>query len=218
MGEEFNIFDGIMLIIAIFIAYRIYQTIGKTTEDDEHRKKNQLEKLKSIKLHAFKKKHTSEAEQPHLVSGLEKIQTEISSFHPEKFKKGAKIVFENILKGFISGDLNSVKNFISPNIYDFFEEIIQKRQANKEHHELAFFRISTIEFLESDIIAKQAQIKVKFISEQTVIIKNNKGDIIEGDLNDIDEVTDIWTFEKNVKTKNNDWVLTKIDFSEKEAS
>ena len=58
-----------------------------------------------------------------------------------------------------------------------------------------------------------ASIKVKFSSEQVQIIKNDKGKIISGDGNQILSIVENWFFSKDLKRKDPNWILEKIEES-----
>jgi predicted lipid-binding transport protein (Tim44 family) len=60
----------------------------------------------------------------------------------------------------------------------------------------------------ADINKNEANITVKFISEQVNLLKNSKGEVIEGDPNFIETVTDVWTFTKNLKNFDPTWALS----------
>ena len=56
-----------------------------------------------------------------------------------------------------------------------------------------------------------AKIKVKFLSEQVQVTKDEKEKIIDGDPNQILMITENWTFSKDLKNKNPSWLLEKIE-------
>jgi predicted lipid-binding transport protein (Tim44 family) len=45
------------------------------------------------------------------------------------------------------------------------------------------------------------------VSEQVNLLKNADGDIIEGDENYIQQISDVWTFEKSLDANVNNWML-----------
>ena len=48
---------------------------------------------------------------------------------------------------------------------------------------------------------------VKFVSEQVNLLKNAEGEVIEGDENYVQKISDTWTFEKSLNPKINNWLL-----------
>ena len=51
------------------------------------------------------------------------------------------------------------------------------------------------------------EVTVRFISEMITCIKNSKDEVISGSLNQIQKVTDVWTFAKFKNKKNFNWLL-----------
>ena len=56
-----------------------------------------------------------------------------------------------------------------------------------------------------------AYINLLFESEQVQISKNSKGEIIDGDNNQILQIREIWTFSKNLRSKDPNWTLEEIE-------
>lgn len=55
-----------------------------------------------------------------------------------------------------------------------------------------------------------ATITVTFTSEQTNILYDAKGNMIEGNPKQIEEVVDAWVFERDLKAQDPNWTLVKI--------
>ena len=51
------------------------------------------------------------------------------------------------------------------------------------------------------------EVTVRFISEMITCIKNSKDEVISGSLNQVQKITDIWTFAKNKNSNNPNWLL-----------
>ena len=49
----------------------------------------------------------------------------------------------------------------------------------------------------------------EFVSEQTASLKNSEGKVLKGDDNQIETMTDVWCFSKDLTKKNPDWILEK---------
>ena len=52
-----------------------------------------------------------------------------------------------------------------------------------------------------------ARIAVQFVSEQINILKNAAGEVLEGDENFVQQITDVWTFEKDINSNSPVWLL-----------
>ena len=54
---------------------------------------------------------------------------------------------------------------------------------------------------------RTATIAVRFETEQVNIIKDAEGQVVDGDPEHIESVTDIWTFERNLANADPNWLL-----------
>jgi hypothetical protein len=59
----------------------------------------------------------------------------------------------------------------------------------------------------ADLTGKRANITVRFTSEQISSRRDKSGDIIEGDPKKIREISDVWTFERDVSSRDPNWTL-----------
>ena len=48
---------------------------------------------------------------------------------------------------------------------------------------------------------------MEFVSEQVNILRDAEGKVIEGDENYIQNITDVWTFERAISSTSPNWVL-----------
>ena len=130
---------------------------------------------------------------------LEKVLRKIPHFSQESFLNGAKKAFEIIITSFANGDISTLKTLIGKNLLKKFEGICA---------ETDFVGFNSAEIVNAKIDAKNnAQISVRFVSEQANVLKDAKGEIIEGDENFIQSITDIWTFERNINSNTPNWLL-----------
>ena len=90
-----------------------------------------------------------------------------------------------------------------------FSKTIDQRQKEETTTELAFFRVTRTEIKSMEIKNNITLIEVNFGSEQTQLLKNKEGKILEGDPDHIDQIEEIWTFERPLSSKEPTWVLTE---------
>lgn len=139
---------------------------------------------------------------------LEKVLRKIPHFSQESFLNGAKKAFEIIITSFANGDISTLKTLIGKNLLKKFEDIIKQRKTEGICAETDFVGFNSAEIVNAKIDAKNnAQISVRFVSEQANVLKDAKGEVIEGDENFIQSITDIWTFERNINSNTPNWLL-----------
>ncbi len=142
------------------------------------------------------------------LSEVDKVLAKIPGFSREKFLTGAKRAFEIIISAFSKGDVETLEMLVSKSLLKKFQEIIEKRKAEGITSETDFIGFDDVEIINAKISKSEvAKITVKFVSEQVNILKNKDGEVIEGDENFIQNITDNWTFERAVTSTNPNWLL-----------
>ena len=150
---------------------------------------------------------TAEEETEEL-SDTDKTLANIPGFNKERFLTGAKRAFEIIICAFSQGDTETLENLASPQLIKKFQEIIEDRRAQGITAETDLIGFEQAEIVNADIDEENnAKITVKFISEQVNLLRNKDNEVIQGDENFIQNITDIWTFERCLTSVNPNWLL-----------
>jgi predicted lipid-binding transport protein (Tim44 family) len=139
--------------------------------------------------------------------GLEKIANADRQFSPAAFLDGAKTAYEMIVAAFAAGDKQTLKPLLSRDVYESFARAIDQRRQAGESVETNFVGIGKAEIGSADLMGKKANITVRFTSDQISSRRDKSGDILEGDPKKIREITDLWTFERDVSSRDPNWTL-----------
>ena len=102
---------------------------------------------------------------------------------------------------------------MSADIFKMFDKQINSRAKKNENLDVSIIGIKEAKIEDASIKSSIASIKVKFSSEQVQVIKNDKGKIISGDGNQILSIVESWFFSKDLKRKDPNWILEKIEES-----
>jgi predicted lipid-binding transport protein (Tim44 family) len=140
-------------------------------------------------------------------SGLDQIRNVDRSFDPSHFLQGARGAFEMIVHAFAAGDTATLRPLVSDEVYDHFAEAIRHRVDNKETVESNLVAIKSAEIDEAELNGRTAFVTVKFHSEQVNVIRGADGKIIEGEPDHVVEKTDFWTFARNTRSQDPNWLL-----------
>lgn len=200
----------ILAIIAAFIVYRLYATLGEKTgyTPDKTKPTGKVVDFPSTKdAPAVPEKADLELIPTHLRPGVQALTKVDPEFSLVSFQEGATIAFEMILDAFAKGDRKTLGNLISPQILQPFLAAIDEREALAQTLENTLVRVEEITIERIDVTEKTVQIKVHYVTEQVPILKDANGEIIDGNPNQIDQVIDEWTFERVLKAKDPNWLL-----------
>jgi predicted lipid-binding transport protein (Tim44 family) len=131
-------------------------------------------------------------------------------FDPGHFLDGAKTAYEMIVMNFAEGDEASLKQLLSDEVFEGFESAIRERETRGEKVESNLVGINKADIIESDVKNRTAYVTVKFVSE-LISVTRAEGGVVEGDPKKVREVTDIWTFARDITAKNPNWKLVATE-------
>lgn len=146
-----------------------------------------------------------------LADGLVDILKLDNTFDPEHFLRGARQAYEIIVTAFAEGNRRGLRELLSPDVFDSFSRAITDRETRGEQIDQSFVGISKADILEADVKKGMASITIRFLSQLISATRDKAGNVIDGDPAHIKDVTDIWTFTRDISTKdtrrNLNWTL-----------
>lgn len=214
-----------LAIAAAFIIARLYSIFGTESEEKKVRivvkplnkeAEKHLEEISDQQLaeelsqminggqKAVMSQETPDMEN---MSEQDKLLAKIPAFNKQAFINSANKVFEMVVTAFNAGNMESVKELISKKILAAFNQVIAERREAKISSEVDFICFDKSEIKDVKLLKNSARIVVEFVSEQVNILRDAKGQVIEGDENFIQKIKDVWTFERSLNANSNKWLL-----------
>ena len=140
---------------------------------------------------------------------LEAMKAAEPSFVVGDFLQGAKGAYEMILMGFERGDLNSIKPFLSEEVFQTFVEVVAAREDQGLTIKANFIGVRETVLTKAKFLKTKSrgEITVKFVGELTSVVHDKAGDIIEGNANEVKRQKDIWTFARSMGSNDPNWIL-----------
>lgn len=132
--------------------------------------------------------------------GLRDIFKVDSNFDPEQFLKGAKQAYELIVTAFAEGNRKLLRDLLSREVFDSFQSVIGDREQRGEQIDQSFVGISKAEIIDAEENDGIASVTVKFVSQLISATRDKTGTVIAGDPQTVTEVTDRWTFSRDVSS------------------
>jgi predicted lipid-binding transport protein (Tim44 family) len=142
-----------------------------------------------------------------MAEGLVEIVRADATFDPDSFLKGARAAYEIIVTAFAEGNRKTLKGLLSREVYDGFAGAISDREGRGEQIDQSFVGIKSADIVEAELKNGIAQVTVKFVSELISATRDRGGAVIAGDSKRIKEVTDIWTFAREIASRDPNWRL-----------
>ncbi len=146
--------------------------------------------------------------------GVADIKVVDPSFDEKEFSSGARMAFEMILTSYAGGDLKTLRPLLANEVFEEFAGAIRDREEAGEVLETTLVGVSEAEIVEAELQGKTAFVTMRFQSEQINLLRDAKGDVIEGGDSDVDHITDLWTFARNTRSRDPNWTLVATDTPE----
>ena len=212
--------------IAFFIFYKLNKQLGKVDEEEKKNielkvvsaREKILEAQQFIKQQQHKSSIVIEADNQvseKILNSLDAATKESfgnilnrTNISAEFFVNGVKSAFEMILKAFASADLETLKFLLSDKIFKGFEGAIIQRKSAEKTLITNLISIEKSEIISALIFENNASVVMKIVSKQINYIIDSKGQTVEGKKDEINEITDIWTFKKDINSANPNWVVS----------
>ena len=222
MGEGFQALDIILFaMIAAFLVLRLGSVLGKKTghqrpppdtppqRGKEPQSNDNVIELPSKKDVAAADAGTVEAIDDPIAAGLAQIKIADSSFDPGEFVGGAQSAFEIIVQNFAEGNKKGLRTLLNDEVYDNFTAAIDDREKAGETLETTVIGIKKADIVEARLEGRTVFVTIKFVSEQVKVTRDSDDEVVDGDASLVADVTDIWTFARNTRARDPNWILVE---------
>ena len=142
-----------------------------------------------------------------VAAGFERIHGVDPSFDPAVFLQGARVAFETIVGAFAAGDKSRLRPLLADDVYKPFGAAIDERVAAGETLETRVLQLKGQDIVESGLAGRTARVTVKFVSDQINVLRAHDGSVVDGHPEDPAEKTDFWTFARDTRSNDPNWVL-----------
>jgi predicted lipid-binding transport protein (Tim44 family) len=146
-----------------------------------------------------------------VAAGLDAIVAADPEFDAKHFLIGARAAYEMVVTAFAEGDRRTLKNMLSREVYEGFETAITEREGRGETVESRFVAIEKAEITGAELRARTAHVTVRFVSQLVSATRDRSGAVIDGSPDKVTDVTDIWTFARDLSSRDPNWKLVATE-------
>ncbi len=209
-----ELFEILLLaMIAGVILFRLYTVLGRRTgnepppRQEPYRVPNAPEKaIATDNVVALPAPRASLPADP-VAQGLADIKQADRAFDTDHFISGARQAYEMILTAFSANDPATLKPLLSDEVYAAFDSVIRERELKNETVTFTFVGFKDSKVTVAALKGKMADITIAFTSQFISGTTDASGAIVAGDPKSVREVTDVWSFERNVRASDPNWKL-----------
>jgi len=238
MQDSFDISTVIFAVLAIFVLYKLKSVLGTRTGEERPpydpfaRRRDDAGKPAApdggpqsnvIPLPGAAKPGFGRAAPPTGVErwgkladpdafpGLDAIAAADVSFDGGPFVDGARSAYEMIVTSFARGDRDTLRSLLAPDVFESFSSAIGAREAQGETVETTFVSIDKTTIADAHLREGVGQITVRFASKIITVTRDRAGGIVDGGVDKIVDVIDVWTFARKAGAKDPNWKLVATE-------
>jgi predicted lipid-binding transport protein (Tim44 family) len=198
------VFEWIILaVLAAVILYQLYATLGRRVgrqPEDAPAAVPASAPARDLKAPEV----TGEA-----LSGLAALRARQADFDIGHFLGGARQAYELIVKAFAVGDRETLKPLLAPDVMANFEAAIATREAEGRTEKAEFLAPPRTDLDSVAVEGDVARAVVRILAEVRTRSTSAAGEAV-----DDRRTADLWTFERDLKSKNPTWTMVRVDVAE----
>lgn len=208
----------IFAMIALFLGMRLYAVLGKRTGHEQPLSRPpedmvrervavpQVEDARDLAPAPVEDQHAPGAE-----AGIRAIMAADRNFNPADFLDGARHAYKLILEGFWAGREEDFKPYVSEEVRAAFAEAMAEREAAGHVLDNRMVGIERAVISDAKLDGGVAEITVRFDADIAAVTRDTNGTVIAGSLTDAVPTHDAWTFSRDVRSSDPNWILTDTD-------
>jgi len=212
----------ILAMIAAFLGMRLYSVLGRKAEHEEEAISNRLERAQQEDENAQQVQSSQGTDAPRndralvgfspaIEQGLREISTADRQFELIPFLEGAKSAYEVVLEAFWRGDQDELKQLCDDDVFASFSAAIDERDAAGFKLDSRLIRIEDTTVHSAVLDKKVARIAIRFVADIASVTYDAEGNLVAGSLDDAIESRDIWTFSRDIRSDDPNWLLDETD-------
>ena len=131
------------------------------------------------------------------------------SFVVTEFLQGSKGAYEMILMAFENSDLESVRSFLSDDVYEAFTSVVESRKEQGLSIDVEFIGVRETGLIGANFNPTDSlgEVNVRFVCELISVVRNADGEIVEGNETEVKRQRDVWTFGRTMGSTDPNWQL-----------
>lgn len=236
MTDVFDIYTIIFLALAVFIFLRLRSVLGQRTGRerppyDPYSARDAVRSPATDKVvtlpprpaesparqaeaaspPAERWKDIAESGSP-AAAGLDAIVAADPNFDAKHFIIGARAAYEMIVTAFAAGDRRQLRSLLSREVFDGFDAAITERERRSETVDTRFVSIDASTITAAELRNRStAQVTVRFVSKLISATRDRAGAVIDGNAEKVTDVTDVWTFARDIASRDPNWKVVATE-------
>lgn len=209
----------ILALVALFIGLRLYSVLGERTGHEQQPILKPADPDARVEPRITQPPVTQPTTEnngdlayvPLAGPGVRAILAADPTFDVARFLEGAKSAYRLILESFWKGDLDTLKPHVDAHVYETFAGAVEQRGKDKLTLDNRLVTIEQAVISEATVERSVAVLTVRFEADIAAVTRNAEGQVVAGSLSDAVQTRDLWTFRRDLASRDPNWVLIETD-------
>jgi predicted lipid-binding transport protein (Tim44 family) len=212
----------ILALVALFIGLRLYSVLGERTGHEQQPILKPADPEARVEPRVSQPSVTAPATNdasdmafvPTAGPGVRAILAADPAFDVARFLEGAKAAYRMILEAFWKGDLEEVRSHVDDHVFETFASSVEQRKKDGLVLDNRLVAIEQAVIAEAAVDRNLAVLTVRFEADIAAVTRNAEGEVVAGSLSDAVQTRELWTFRRDLSTRDPNWVLIETDEEE----
>jgi len=211
----------ILALVALFIGLRLYSVLGERTGHEQQPILKPADPARvepRVSHRPVSAPPTPDAGDmayvPTAGPGVRAILAADPSFDVARFLDGAKGAYRMILEAFWKGDLDEVRGHVDDHVFQTFSDAVEQRKKDQLALDNRLVVIEQAVIAEAAVDRNLAVLTVRFEADIAAVTRNAAGEVVAGSLSDAVQTRDLWTFRRDLSSRDPNWLLIETDEEE----
>jgi predicted lipid-binding transport protein (Tim44 family) len=196
----------IFAALAAVVLFQLYAVLGRRVGRQPEDAAEVEARRPAAEIEARRPDDTTPVE---AATGIAAVRARDPSFDPNGFLQGAKSAYEMTVLAFSEGDRPTLQNLLTPGVYSTFDSALATREAEGRSETTEFLQAPRADLEDVSLVGDMARVKVRFLAEFRTRSKGPVGEAV-----DDRRTAEIWTFERNVNSRDPNWALAQVEPAE----
>ena len=212
----------ILALVALFIGLRLYSVLGERTGHEQQPilrpAESEARAEPRVDRPAATQPSTTDSAElafiPTAGPGVRAILAADPTFDVARFLEGAKSAYRLILESFWKGELDTLRLHVDDHVFETFSAAVEQRNADGLKVDNRLVAIDQAVISEAALDRQSATVTVRFEADIAAVTRNSAGEVVAGSLSDAVQIRDLWTFRRDLSSRDPNWLLIETDEDE----
>ena len=212
----------ILALVALFIGLRLYSVLGERTGHEQQPILKPADQDARVHPPVVQPPVTQPSADnssdlayvPLAGPGVRAILAADPSFDVARFLEGAKSAYRMVLEAYWKGDAAGLRPYVDDHVFETFDSAIKQREKDGLILDNRLVQVEQALITAASGDNDLAVVTVRFEADIAAVTRNKEGEVVAGSMSDAVQTRDLWTFRRQISSRDPNWLLIETDEEE----